>query len=192
MKREASRFVAIGVSALSVWVVLFAAGLLLDSEPYRNALAPPHTPGVAAGVPDGDPASLPKSVRTFVCAALFYTPVNAAGLAMLAALVGGCASRLATRDGEPPKLDDPIEQARAERRFQFLTESPAVSMLRGFAVYLSVIAGVSVIGASPFATTTAESYLRLAGTLSLLAFAVGYDPSRLQDLLDGLPRAKKR
>jgi len=65
-------------------------------------------------------------------------------------------------------------------------------MLRGFTVYLAVIAGVYVTGGDLFAEASASQYARFAGTVSLLAYLVGYDPTRLQDLLDGLPRLGKK
>jgi hypothetical protein len=63
---------------------------------------------------------------------------------------------------------------------------------RGFAVYLAVIAGVYIIGGDPFDQATPSQYVRFAGSVSLLAFMVGYDPMKLQDLLDGLPGPGKK
>ena len=36
---------------------------------------------------------------------------------------------------------------------------------------------------SPFANATADQYARLAGTVSFLAFIVGYDPTKFQDFI---------
>jgi hypothetical protein len=194
---------AFGVSGAFLWVALFAAGLLVDSEPYRKAFlgaeeAPlvaslaGDLPAVAAPAPSAEKRTEPRTLATFAKAALFFTPLNAALLALIAAFVGGCASWLAHRDDELPASASPEERACLERRLRFLRESPLTAMLRGFAVYLAVIAGVYITGGDPFDTATASQYVRFAGTVSLLAYLVGYDPTRLQDMLDGMPRLGKK
>jgi hypothetical protein len=215
--------VTFGVAGVSLWVGLFAAGMLIDSKPYRDAFAPDRgraeqtlevadaeTDGAMQRVAlDGDrlpavsgrPISTlpsarrtmyPPDLRTFGKATLFFTPLNTALLALLAALVGGCASWLAHRDDKVADSASPEERARLERRLPFLQESPLTAMLRGFAVYLAVIAGVYITGGDPFQDGSPSQYVRFAGTVSLLAYLVGYDPTRLQDLLDGMPRLTKK
>ena len=56
----------------------------------------------------------------------------------------------------------------------------------------SIIAGVYITGGDPFSDGSPSQYVRFAGSVSLLAYLVGYDPTRLQDLLDGLPRLGKK
>jgi membrane protein YqaA with SNARE-associated domain len=214
---KAASIVFLGVLGIWLWVGIFAAGVLVDSEPYRkpfqsedkaaatppNAVAPAQhvlvaesLPPVSAGplIPTSTATlkSYPRDLTTFGKAALFFTPLNAAVLALLAALVGGCASWLAHKDDKVPESASPDDKLRLERRLQFLRENPSTAMLRGFAVYLAVIAGVYITGGDPFADTSASQYMRFAGTISLLAYLVGYDPTRLQDLLDGLPRLGKK
>jgi len=207
---------AIGVFTVWTWIALFAAGLLLDSKPYRDALRTSHPPretttpraAVAQAVlpelpsVDTGPATVLSSERlriqlgehleSFAAAALLFTPLNAAMLALLAALAGGCASRVAHTGDEIPKDAAPEIQARVERHLRYWNESPMTAMLRGFAVYLAVIAGVYVTGGDPFKQPDSDQYARFAGTLSLLAFVMGYDPTRLQELIEGVPRSMRK
>src|SRR5947207_9651446 len=60
-------------------------------------------------------------------------------------------------------------------------------MMRSFVVYLCVIAGLYFAIDDPFKHTTAAQYVRLAGTLSILAFVVGYDPSRIDQWIRLVP-----
>ena len=89
-----------------------------------------------------------------------------------------------------------------------MTESPAISMIRGFVVYLTFMAGIMIAtdrpfgggdagssGTSPTTLTSASpqvvagsvTYIRYAGFVSLLAFVAGYDPTRFESLLRNVP-----
>ena len=91
---------ALGVSCVGLWVGLFAVGLLIDSEPYRKPFAPRNTAVVAAGAASAPPPvsagadDHPRDLMTFGKAVLFFTPLNAALLALLAYLVGYDPTRL--------------------------------------------------------------------------------------------------
>ena len=63
------------------------------------------------------------------------------------------------------------------------TTSPRNSaLLRGFMVYLALIAGVLMFGDDP-AAPTQKQYVRLAGFMSLVAFVINYRPSLFGKLL---------
>lgn len=161
-----------------------------------------------------DALPLERSWGTLVAAlltgAVSYSPCNLALLALAAGLIGGCASRLtwgdlgARRDGgddatdegetESPRTKranvvDVDREARAalEARLRYLQENPVASMCRGLVSYLFVLAGLLAFTPAPFESTTPDSYLRMAGLVSAVAFAVGYDPSRLSAFLNRLP-----
>ena len=104
---------------------------------------------------------------------LVYTPLNAALLVMLAGFIGGCASSI-TYSGD-------------DRRNPFLVENPLASLLRSFLIYVGFIAGIYITANAPFDAPTTDQYVRFVGTLSLLAFVVGYDPTKFQDLLKMIP-----
>lgn len=198
MKRRAV-YSLCGSAAVAAWLTLFAAGLLIDSKTYRAVInvAPAtaiaaDTPGSAEGGAHGARAGLPPFAwEAFGVSMLTYTPLNAALLVIFAGFIGGCASRLAY-DGkvstDPPGPNATVEERRAADRAMFLTETPVASMLRSFLVYLGILAGVYVAAGAPFEQATADQYVRFVGTMSLLAFVVGYDPTKFEDLLSMVPR----
>jgi hypothetical protein len=250
------RVVSLGVFGIFVWVVVFAGGVLLDSEPYRNELLgkpQPKPAAVTAAVTDGATnavrlqdasimnvgltaspraqavaATLPATpssageeplppvsaesranasenqalwfghpLQTFAAATTLYAPLNAVILALLSALAGGCASWLLHKDDKCPASATPQEKEAFEEQLRIWKENPLGAMLRGFAVYLAVIAGVYVAGGDPFSTDAkqamrADQYVRFAGTVSLLSFVVGYDPTRLRSLIDSVPGLGKK
>jgi hypothetical protein len=167
--------IIIGVASMLSWVALFSAGLLIDSEPYRTALAKKDV-----------------TIHNLLLAALLYTPTSVALLSMLAGLMGGCSS-LMYDHGD---LEDQIKDARADGndqmarrltlRLSYLSESPFSSMLRGFLVYLAIISGILLAISDPFKVTSADQFIRLAGLFSVIAFVMGYDPTRFEDLIDTL------
>lgn len=56
----------------------------------------------------------------------------------------------------------------------------------GLFVYLILISGLLLLGASPFENLAQAQYTRLAGTSSLFAFLVGYNPKMLGKLVSRL------
>lgn len=165
----------LGIASMLTWVALFSSGLLIKSAPYRDALL------------DGD-----VTAHNLLLAALLYTPTNVALLSMLAGFMGGCSS-LMYDHGD---LEEQIKSAHAEGnqqlarrltlRLSYLSESPFSSMLRGFLVYLAIISGILLAISDPFKVTSADQFIRLAGLFSVIAFVMGYDPTRFEDLVDTL------
>ncbi len=177
--------VMVGTIALALWFVLFSAGLLIETVEQRAVLAP-HSfldlakTDAASGIkPHIDPDA---RLVPFVQAALCFTPTNLALLAVLAGLLGGCASKFLV-EGMPAERVRMI----AAVRLQYLDESPWSAMIRSFVVYLCVIAGLYFAIDDPFKNPTPAQYTRLAGTVSILALVVGYDPTRLPGWLGVIP-----
>lgn len=178
-------YALMGSIALGAWIALFSIGLLVDSSPYRKA--------ITAGAP---------TFSNLLHAAFIYTPTNVAMLCVLSALIGGCSSRVQTlkglgrRIGKAREEGDTEKVERLELRADYLHEQPMHSMLRGFLVYIVSVSGMLLITSEPFAAPTAEQFTRLAGLLSTLSFALGYDPTRLEDLVQGIAgravRSKKK
>lgn len=192
-KNSDTRFVAIeklilGGIALLLWLLLFSAGLLIDTMEARLTLAP-HA--VARQLGTSAPADFAEiqtraakdsRLVAFVRCMFCYTPINLALLTIVAGLTGGCASNISVahmKENERKEL--------GEARARYLEEPPASATIRGFVVYLCVIAGLYIVTEDPFRDPTASQYIRLAGTLSVLGFIVGYDPSRLIDWLSIVP-----
>jgi hypothetical protein len=162
----------IGSIAFVAWLLVFCVGLFVDAVPFVEKLKTELAPDV------------------FIAAMIAFTPTNMALLTCLASLVGGCASNLvyakSTKNNIPPTLP--------EETVFFLTENPAASMLRGFAVYLAFLAGIYITSNQPFDPNTADrlaranQYARIAGTVSLIAFVVGYDPTLFRRFISMLPK----
>jgi len=187
----ASVKVVLGLISLIIWILLFGAGLSIKSKPYRDKLSPPEITSAtmvasAAPVPIAPP---PNSIDhdAFMMVIILFTPLNAALLTILVGFIGGCASNITycqVQSSHNPQPEDPIAAART----LFRTENPFVSALRSFLVYLAFIAGVYITTNEPFQNATPDQYVRFAGMISFLAFVVGYDPTKFQDLVNLMPR----
>jgi hypothetical protein len=125
-------------------------------------------------------------VVSFLGSTMIYAPTNLAILAILSGLIGGCSSNLAydSMHRSLPNVDP--------RRLMFMRESPAAGMIRGFVVYLALIAGLFFAVEEPFKNVMPAQFTRLAGSVSLIAFAIGYDPSRLERILQLVPQIGKQ
>ena len=142
---------------LVVWMMSFLAGTLINSAPYRESLVSLS----------GSPSIL---LRDAVIVAVTFTYTNVAVLCLLAGLLGTLArrSQLGTDDQQLTGTD---------------TINPRSSaILRGFLVYLALIAGVLILGDDP-AQPTQKGYVRLAGLISLLSFIVNARPAVFGRLL---------
>jgi hypothetical protein len=177
----------VGCAAVILWFVLFGAGLLIDSKEYRERIVT-HPAVATAGVAAEGAARTEFHWRAFAASLVLYTPLNAAFLTLLAGFIGGCASNL-TYGGPGTPTGGNAEDSENAVRMRFLTESPFASTLRSFLVYLALLAGIYITGNSPFEQATASQYARFAGTVSFLAFVVGYDPTKFQAFMSMSPRA---
>ena len=140
-----------------VWLVTFLFGPLVDSKPYREAFS------VLAGGASG-------TVMNGLIVIGTYTLTNLAILCLVSGLLGALGARAS--------LGTDVEGGNAED-----TTSPRNSaLLRGFMVYLALIAGVLMFGDDP-TSPTQKQYVRLAGFMSLVAFIVNYRPSLFGTLL---------
>lgn len=144
-------------SGIVVWLITFLFGTLVDSRPYREAFA------VLAG-------GFVGTLKSGLVVIGTYTLTNVAILCMVAGVLGALAARASLgADGEGESAQD--------------TTSPRNSaLLRGFMVYLALIAGVLMFGDDP-AAPTQKQYVRLAGFMSLVAFVINYRPSLFGKLL---------
>lgn len=157
-----------GSAALIIWVLLFTAGLTIDSGPYRTQVN-----------------SALFSWGAFFMVVLTYTPTNVAILSLLSGYVAGCASLITHhRYREKAEKAGRLTKEALLEHLMYRTESPMASMFRGMVVYFGFMAGILVTTVSPFTATTPEQYIRLAAAVSFFAFVVGYDPTKFSSLLN--------
>jgi hypothetical protein len=151
-----------------------------------------------------------KSAEAFAYGLFTYTPLNLAVLCFFAGLMGGCTSNvvyLRLREQERPRTEtaktefqetkEPAAEsaemrgaAQAERdkvHLFNLGEPPISAAVRSLIVYFAFIAGVFITNDAPFENITASGYIRYAGLISSVAFAVGYDPAMFGELLSRMP-----
>jgi len=166
----------VGFVSLAAWIALFGSGLLVSSKPYRQQLETSF------------------SWLDFAAAASLYTYTNVAILTCLAGMVGGVSSRLTFKEYEtaPETQDDAASSNKqlVSVSLAYRVESPLASMCRSFLVYLLYIGGLAIGipgGTESLSDTNPGQYLRMAGFLSLLGFAVGYDPTLFHAILANLP-----
>jgi hypothetical protein len=214
VKRVPPRLYLLGLVALAGWMMLFAMGLLIETVEYRFLLSPRSvtlqlgregvktlpkemrdyaesmlspTPTVPA--PARPPLTAAGFLKAFGISVLCFTPLNLAILTLFAGLAGGCASNIMI-------ISLPIKnlkQLRKENphRYFFLQEPPVSAAIRGFVVFMCIIAGLYIAIEDPFKDPTPAQYIRMVGLLSIMAFMVGYDPSRLDDWLRLVPTPGK-
>jgi hypothetical protein len=143
--------VAIGVVGLGGWIVLFTAGALISSEPYRKVLG--------SSAPIEPITTLWYGVLVFAC----YTVTNVAMLCCLSSLLGGL-YRGATR-AEPGTVSPSVVGVRL-----------LPYLIQGFVIFLFIVSGLFLLGDDPFQNLSQSKYIRLAGSASLFSFIAGYKP----------------
>jgi hypothetical protein len=143
--------VAVGVTGLAAWILLFTAGALIASEPYRKQLASP------------EPLDFPVMFRYGLIVFSSYTVTNVAMLCCLSSLLGGL-YRGATRT-EPGSISPSVVGMRL-----------LPYLIQGFVIFLFIVSGLFLLGDDPFGNLTQSKYIRLAGSASLFSFVAGYKP----------------
>jgi hypothetical protein len=96
-------------------------------------------------------------------------------------LIGG--DEIQAKIDEAARVNNEILIINLERRKSYLNEAPLLSMFRGFLTYLAVISGILLVISNPFQVTSSEQYIRIAGLISGLAFFMGYDPTKFEELI---------
>lgn len=177
-----------GTLATGLWLGLFTIGLTIPTQPYRDRLMAMDPS--KAGAP-----GVSEIAESLIVVGFAYTPTNLALLCCAAALVG-CLGRLATtNDAEAQAaLDEAQNGAGTKAPCETVAESggtqvsplaPAITAITwGLFIYLIVVSGTVVVTGDPFKSTSPEQYLRLAGSASLLAFAVGWRPQSITQFVN--------
>lgn len=153
-----------GVLAMGLWFIAFGGGILIGTAPY------------IAVIQSGSfrPADV---IFASLMILLFWTVTNVGTLACVASFLGAFAARTRFASGGYH------EQARTEQRPRGVATFYAGAVLRGFSVYGLVLAGMLVLATEFIVTPSQGQYVRLAATISMMSFYVGYDPEVFANLL---------
>jgi hypothetical protein len=127
----------------------------------------------------------------FLIASCSYMPINIGLLCILAAFMGGCSvnkNSIFDVQSEIATLQPGERLYALKRRLGYLTEHPGYSTIRGLVVYLILISGLFIVGATPEGgfgehQEFLSQYMRLAGLFSFVGFLTGYDPTVFTSML---------
>lgn len=143
------------MAAIIGWMVLFAVGVSIPSGPYISLLDQMTTAQTSFS------ALLGAGMMVVFCS----TFTNPGILSCLAAFLGGVAKRV---QPESPLPDTGIDGPSAAAAYMS-------AVVRGFFLYLVMLSGLLLLTTKAITDSTQEQYVQLAGTVSVLAFMVGYD-----------------
>jgi hypothetical protein len=139
--------------AIAAWVVLTAAGVAVSTKPYIDLLSN------ATGR-----ATLLELAEAWFVMITCYTFTNIALLCCLSAVIGAI--------GRSARVDD-VERNDPATDLRTLC---ITGMIRGFFMFIVILSGTLILSDQQYDNITIEQYLKLAGLVSLLSFAIGYDP----------------
>lgn len=143
------------MAAIVGWIVLFAAGVSIPSAPYISLLDQMTTAQTSSI------DLLGAGMMVVLCS----TFTNPGILSCLAAFLGGVAKRV---QAESPPFDTGSDGPSAAAAIMS-------AVVRGFFLYLVMLSGLLLLTTKAITDSTQEQYVQLAGTVSVLAFMVGYD-----------------
>ncbi len=135
------------------WIVLFGVGILIDTAPYRQAIASHAT------------------ARAWIAVIFCYLPLNLVWLCAASSVLGAFGNRSNLTNG------------RAGRKLRDDHNPYVAAIIRGFFAYLFLISGLLLLDDQPFTNPAAAQYVRLAGFLSLLSFVISYQPRFFNTLI---------
>lgn len=202
---------AAGTLVTALWLTLFTIGLSVPSAPYRERLLQLASPQVAG---PGQPGVIESIVMIAFAytptnlAMLCIAAALAGCLGHLATTNDAAAERARHRRirftvvSETPSSEGTasgpaagaVTATETSTERELLTTETLVSPLApaitavtwGFFIYLIILSGTVVLAGDPFKDTSPEQYLRMAGSASLLAFAVGWQPQILAQLVSNI------
>jgi hypothetical protein len=144
--------IILGVTGLAAWILLYSAGSLISSEPYRNQLT------------GAEPLEFSILLRSSLIVFSCYTVTNVAMLCCICSMLGGL-YRGATRNGAELAGGSSVVEIRV-----------LPYLIQGFVIFLLIVSGLFLLGDDPFSNLTQSKYIRLAGSASLFSFVAGYKP----------------
>lgn len=163
-----------------LWLILFAAGILVDTRPYREHISPsavvametPPAPGAASAPAAPSTAHAGNIFAAWLVVLFCYLPLNLAWLCATSSTLGSLGSRANLSD-------DSLNVASIDGTNPYVS-----ALLRGFFVYLFMTSGLLLLDETPFSSPSPGQYIRLAGFLSLFSFVLSYQPQLFTALID--------
>lgn len=174
----------LGITLFCIWLLFFILGISLNAERFHPYIIPADT----------------ICWNYLILYAVSLTPINVSILASIAGALGGIASNLAANN-KFSIIRPPVHNQNSTdfQSYLYMTESPLVSLLRGFTTFMIFIAGSYLTNfttsgnpanSGEFTGLTVSTYTRFAVTVSLLSYLAGYDPSRIKSLLSNFNLGK--
>ena len=164
------RFVEVvfGVTTIFLWLCFLLAGIVVATRPYREMIS------------ENTAVSTWELVSAWGILLTCYTVTNIAILSCCAGVIGKFSRRslayeTASLNGLTPA---PIAT------FREVLVLYSVAIARGFVIYLMLTGGLILLTTSAVTSSTPEEYIKLAGTVSILAFMAGYDAEIFKRALD--------
>ncbi|MCC6676384.1 MAG: hypothetical protein IT436_04505 [Phycisphaerales bacterium] len=208
-----------GTIVTALWITLFTIGLTVPSQPYRDRLlhlADPQAASNAYGPSVIEAFVVIAFAYTPTNLAMLCIVASLTGcLGHLATTNDAAAERARNRElrvtvvtqsqtdsaqsgGAPGNSTSAASAAETSTVQESYTQDSIVSPLApaitavtwGFFIYLIIVSGTVVLTGDPFKETSPEQYLRMAGSASLLAFAVGWQPQILAQMVSNVGSTK--
>ncbi|MEK6263068.1 MAG: hypothetical protein AABP62_31190, partial [Planctomycetota bacterium] len=125
-------------------------------------------------------ASMMEGLGAWLILLTSYTVTNFAILSCLAAIIGKFSRRslsfeTASLDGLAPALTP---------TFREVMVFYSVATTRGFVIYLMLTGGLILLSTTTVTESSPSEYIKLASTISIMAFMAGYDSKVFKQSLD--------
>ncbi len=160
--------VVFGVVTIFLWLCFFLAGIVVETRSVRHAVSSSGklTPSEMLGI--------------WFILLTSYTVTNIAILACLAGVIGKFSRRSLSYEVAS------LSQLRAApiATFREVSVLYSVAIARGFVIYLLMIGGLILLTTPVVTDSSPEEYIKVAGTVSILAFMAGYDAEIFKRALD--------
>jgi len=156
------REVACGLLAVTGWLLIFAAGIIVPTQPYRTQVT-------------SMPFSL-ASITAWLIILCCYTITNLALLSFLAAMAGEFSRRTMTAALRVPGTPVASPLFRVIARY-------STAGIRGFVTYLLVVSGLVVITTDAITNAGQADYLRFGALVSVISFVAGYEITTFRRVL---------
>jgi hypothetical protein len=160
--------VVFGVTTIFLWLCLFLVGIVVETASLRASIA------------ENTIASGWELVSVWFVLLTCYTVTNIGILACLCAVIGKFSRRSLAYESASLNGLKPAPIA----SFRDVLVLYSVAIARGFVIYLLLIGGLILLTTPVVTDSSPEEYIKIAGTVSILAFMAGYDAEVFKRAID--------